>query len=129
MVRAVKRETGVRGREETRRGEAGEGSKGEASQGVTERRVLRSRYLAVRNLISGMYSSSSAKFLGLNQSFFSFPSPPPPFFLSGFLVAFFAANQLVWFADEREDISRVDSNKFNSIISEVESLHHLGTYF
>ncbi|XP_073099571.1 non-structural maintenance of chromosomes element 4 homolog A isoform X2 [Elaeis guineensis] len=79
MVRAVKRETGVRGREETRGGEAGEGSRGEGSQGVTERRVLRSRYLAVRNLIS----------------------------------------------DEREDISKVDSDKFNSIIGEVESLHHL----
>ncbi|XP_008808094.1 non-structural maintenance of chromosomes element 4 homolog A [Phoenix dactylifera] len=79
MVRAVKRETGVREREETREGEAGEGSRGKGLQGVTERRVLRSRYLAVRNLIS----------------------------------------------DEREDISRVDSDKFNSIISEVENLHHL----
>ena len=29
-------------------------------------------------------------------------------------------------ADERDDISRVDSDKFNTIINEVESLHQLG---
>lgn len=32
-------------------------------------------------------------------------------------------------ADEREDISRIDSDKFGSIITEVESLHKFGEIF
>lgn len=31
-------------------------------------------------------------------------------------------------ADERDDLSKVDSDKFNAIINEVESLHQLGIY-
>ncbi|RWW27363.1 hypothetical protein GW17_00008216 [Ensete ventricosum] len=31
-------------------------------------------------------------------------------------------------SDKREDITKVDSDKFNSIITEVESLHELGMY-
>lgn len=32
------------------------------------------------------------------------------------------------FAEKREDISGADSDKFNSIINEVESLHQLGIH-
>lgn len=31
-------------------------------------------------------------------------------------------------ADERDDLSRVDSGKFNAIINEVDSLHQLGIH-
>lgn len=38
-------------------------------------------------------------------------------------------NDWLWScADEREDLTNVDSDKFNSIINEVESLHHFGTH-
>lgn len=32
------------------------------------------------------------------------------------------------FADERDDISKVDSDKFNTMIEEVDNLHQLGNF-
>lgn len=45
----------------------------------------------------------------------------------GFGITWFHQFSVFDFAEKREDISRVDSDKFDSIINEVESLHQLGT--
>ncbi|MQL80183.1 hypothetical protein Taro_012632 [Colocasia esculenta] len=107
MVRPVKREPGAGAQVDARGGGGTPGAEdqegGDAREQVMERRLLRSRYLAVKNLIVESWVGDVFSWL----MWF-----PPSVRLVLFLLT-----------DEREDISRVDSDRFRSIITEVETLH------
>lgn len=78
MSRAVQRESGTRSGGKERR-EPGESSNGKpVEQGAAERRILRCRYLAVKNLISGMDTTISFNLIGCERIF------PPIWFSSPF---------------------------------------------
>lgn len=74
-------------------------------QNTPDRRVLRSKYLALHNRIKGI------------------ASPFPLIHCFTFFYFYFCI------ADKRDDLMRVDSDKFNSIIQEVEDLHQLGIFY
>lgn len=103
---AVKREPGTE-EAEAAVGESGGGPPG--PHGAAERRTIRSRYLAVKNLIGGE---------GLVLSLFFF-------FLcsSSSLVANWFVPP---FSDEKDDTGGGNSDKFRSIITQVDNLHELG---
>ncbi|CAF1929400.1 unnamed protein product [Brassica napus] len=75
-------------------------------QGIYERRILRSQYLALIHKISGTYS------LSLSCSLIDFAC----FVLKIRAFCFV-------FADSKDDLTRVDSDKFSRIFSEFENLH------
>lgn len=78
-------------------------------QGIYERRILRSQYLALIHKISGTYS------LSLSCSLIDFAC----FVLKIRAFCFV-------FADSKDDLTRVDSDKFSRIFSEFENLHQKG---
>lgn len=86
-------------------------------QGVIERRVLRSRYLAVKTFIDGI-------FLVLVPGCFKLS------FSVSDKIRFLLFVYFTWLllADDGEDLSRADSEKFKFIINEVEILHQLGIH-
>lgn len=93
--------------------------------------ALRSRYLAVKNLIIGTFSFFVVLFFNLkfllclrkiNDSPTMFIGPKSSQIL---IIVIFGTVCI----DEREDIGKVDSDKFHSIFHEVESLHQLGTHY
>lgn len=74
---------------------------------AANRRVLRSKYLAVKTKINGIV--------------FSFKKISSVFLKYFLLIFIFLGG-----ADARDEISSVDSNKFNIIINEVDNLHQQG---
>lgn len=100
MARVVKREPGTRCREEIGARGAGESSSGPSHHDAPERRTLRGREAGES---SGGPSEQGATERRALRS------------------RYLAVKNLI--SDEREDISRVDSDRFRSIITEVESLH------
>jgi hypothetical protein len=95
-------------------GSGAEAGGGGRQQELAERRMLRSRYLAVKSLISG--------------------TPLPfPIFLPGLPFPGWVRCDSDLFcvrlrdADEKDDMAKEDSDKFAAIITQVESLHELGT--
>ena len=114
------------------------------------RRGIRSRYLSVKNMIHGNFILRALDFPYsplpstslINYSWILIELRTHKttvnavslsiFFLRNEIVAFSICLHVcsLWFlADEREEIARADSHKFNLIFNEMETLHQLGIYF
>lgn len=97
------------------------------SREATERRLLRSLYRDVKRIITGTFCFNFRSFFSspLSSLFISFPFYLASSQFDTWVMHFCWKN---W-ADEREDVERVDSDKFNSIINQVEDLHKSGIHY
>lgn len=91
----------------------------EAMSQNDERRVVRSGYIAIQNLINGtiLFMDEMNRLSFVNSYFVYYP-----------LICLFIFFKYFTVVERRDDIARADSNKFMSIIHEVEGLHQLGIY-